>query len=438
MKLVSLSFHIKDIGVEGLSRLNHLFLPHAPSLSVISNSETQSKTHSETQIPVAQKISAKLEAFRTQAGASEMFYLATCNRFELVMSFEREVPESFNVGTDLIPRAFLGKKTVIDHLLGVALSRDSVVFGESQIMGQIKTAFNEQREGAGYVGPTLTRVLNLILREAKAIRTDMGLSNHHTSVASVAARSVLQFFRNTEAAGSGRRMLMIGAGESNQTFSRYLSKRELREFFWLNRTQARAEVMATEIGGSALNWNAFDRLLVSEVDGTLSAEHAQILPEADVICCATDADRMLVTAEVLRQVKPRIVVDISMPSNTDRDLVLKHGVQYLGLDDINSAVKLERARYEEILREMNMHIEESVARLMGELMVHQAGHVLKDSVSRSEELLSQVWEEQLPSELQGLSEDQIQALQRWSQKLVKRLTHTHLETLKVVLKKPNE
>ena len=418
MKLVSLSFHIKDVGVEGLSQLNHIFLP--------------STTSSEGRDPKA--LNDTMNVIRRNLGAAEMFYLATCNRFEFVMAFDGAVPESFSLGTNLIPRAFLGKKTVIDHLLGVALSRDSVVFGENQIMGQIKNSFTEQRE-FGSVGPMLTRVLSLVMRDAKAIRTEMGLSNHHTSVASVAARSVLQFFREHHSSDSkaSRRILLIGAGESNQTFARYLSKRELRDFSWLNRTQARADVMAQEIGGHALNWSDFQSLVYDS-----NATSTYVLPEADIICCATDAGHLLVTDTVLAQVKPKMVVDISMPSNTDREKVEATGAAYLGLDDINTAMKHERARYEEILREMNTHIEESVARIMGELVVHQSGHVLKDSVARSEQLLNQVWEEELPLELKGLSEDQIQALQRWSQKLVKRLTHTHLETLKVVLKKPSE
>jgi glutamyl-tRNA reductase len=419
MKLVSLSFHIKDVGVEGLSELNHLFLSAVDS-------------------EAPKTITVAMDRIRRDSGAAEMFYLATCNRFELVMVFEGSVPESFALGTSLIPRAFLGKKTVIDHLLGVALSRDSVVFGENQIMGQIKNAFTEQQQN-GSVGTTLTRILSLILREAKAIRTELGLSNHHTSVASVAARSTLEFFRADQSIKT-RRILLIGAGESNQTFARYLSKRELRDFYWLNRTQARADLMATEIGGQALAWKAFSAIVsgTSQNQNEARNEVGRILPEADIICCATDADALLVNEEVLRQVKPRMVVDISMPSNTDREMIEKQGIAYLGLDDINVAMKLERVRYEEILREMNVHIEESVARLMGELMVHQSGHVLKDSVDRSENLLSQVWEEELPAELQGLSAEQIQSLQKWSQKLVKLLTHTHLETLKVVLKSAKE
>ena len=424
MKLVSLSFHIKDIGVEGLSQLNHLFLS-----SESDSADRGSFHHNSHSEEALLRIRTKMNGICQSFGAAEMFYLATCNRFEFVLAFEKEVPEGFSLGTNLIPRAFLGKKTVMDHLLGVALSRDSVVFGENQIMGQIKAAFTDQIE-SGNVGPHLNRVISLILREAKSIRTEMGLSNHHTSVASVAARSVLQFFREHHGGGS-RKVLLIGAGESNQTFARYFAKRELRDFVWLNRTQSRADLMATEIGGSSLNWTGFIDF-ISDRSQTLE------LPQADVICCATGAGSVLVTEAVLKQVRPRVVVDISMPSNTDRNMVTQFGAVYVGLDDINTAMKQERTRYEEILREMNAAIEESVAHLMGELMVHQSGSVLKDSVQRSEQLLNQVWEEELPTELRVLSDDQVQALQRWSQKLVKRLTHTHLETLKVVLKKPTE
>lgn len=384
MKIILLSFHIQTIGVQGLSALT------------IAPDQT----------------AERLRNLMGTLGASEGFYLATCNRIEFAFRFENQVPEDFSVLGAYQPRVFWGAHDVARHLLEVALSKDSLVFGESQIMGQLKQAFQWALDEK-LVGPVLERMLNLVLRESKKIRTALGLSSHHTSVSTVAGRELIGDLKNSEKA-----LLLVGAGETHQILARYLSKRGFQNFYWTNRTVSKGEQAARQLGGKFISWSDFEK--------------GRIPPEVKFLSCATAAGGFVVSNDLLQKMNPEVVIDLSVPANVDRKEARAIGARYFGLDEMNQKLSTEKALYEEILEDLNAEIDVAIDVIASDLHLRRLNDVFADSVKAAEQLHKKSLEKELPLELSDLSEEQQQALEKWSKRMVQKIIHSHLEILKQV------
>ena len=385
MSIVSISFHINEVGVHGLGDLT---------------------------VPEGQ-IQEHLLSLKKRLAFQEAFILCTCNRVEYLFDFnEGHIPD-LSVISEHPFRMFTGRDATAEHLLSVALSKDSVVFGENQIMGQLKQALHQQ-QSAPTLGPTLSRILSLILREAKAARTELGLTNCHVSVSTVAGKMVSDFLRGQE-----KSMLLVGAGETHQILARFLKKRGFTNIWWTNRTWERAVQAIHDIGGQHFPWDQFQ---------------AGKLPPVAVVSFATSAQEVLLTTEHLRSETLELLVDLSVPSNTDREQVLSSGKKHYGLDEMNALLSVEKSKYQEILHQMNLQIQAAISRIRGDWMVFDQSHWLAQFAETSD-LTYEAWlQQEWPRELSQLSLDQRAAIERWSRKLAKKLSHQSLEAMKHLIK----
>jgi len=267
-----------------------------------------------------------------KAGCSEALLLTTCNRVEVYAAAEQPV------ATDLIARCLRanGMEPVeneadvfyrhealrcVQHLFRVTSGLDSMVIGETEILGQAKKAYAAARE-SGAAGPYLHRLFQRAFRVAKQVRTRTGITRGAVSVGSVAVDLALKIFGHFES----RKVLLLGAGEACERTARALVKRGVRDIRVTNRSRERAEELASLISGIAVPMEEWER-------------HCR---EVDILISSTAAPTPIVTREKLapllydRLDRPLFIIDIAVPRDVAPDVNELEGVFLYDIDSLQS------------------------------------------------------------------------------------------------------
>jgi glutamyl-tRNA reductase len=267
----------------------------------------------------------------------EGLIVSTCNRVEILAETGKdqlsETIERVNrllSGTEPLPRSFLEKHLyqhtddqAVRHLFRVTSSLDSMVVGEPQVLGQVRRAYSIALE-AGTAGRILNRLIHHAFRVAKRVRTETGIGANAVSISYMAVELGKKIFNSLQ----GHTALLIGAGEMAELSARHLVGAGVSRVLLANRTEARAAILAAELGGEAIN---FDRL-------------AEQLAEADIIICSTAADEYVITEQMVREAlgkrrnRPSFFIDISVPRNIDPAVGKLPNVFVFDIDDLESVI----------------------------------------------------------------------------------------------------
>lgn len=264
---------------------------------------------------------------------SEAVVLSTCNRLEVYAVAERfhgayQDIRSFLSETAFLPPEDFGDHLyvhydapAVSHLFSVASGLDSAVLGESEILGQIKTAW-ERAQAEGAAGPTLNLLFRHALQAGKRARSETGIARNITSVSQAAVAMAAQRLGGLE----GRRVLVLGAGEMGESMALGLAKAGVAEIRVANRTWDTAVALAERVGGTAVR--LFD----------LPAA----LAEVDVLLTSTAANSAVVEVDDVteamagRRDRPLLIVDIAMPRDVDPAVSTLEGVTLLDMDDVRA------------------------------------------------------------------------------------------------------
>ncbi len=289
-------------------------------------------------------------ALRTESGCAEALVLATCNRVEVYGAASTRIANE-QIARSLLPlaeddgSAFYRHEAddCVRHLFRVACGLDSMVIGETEILGQTKKAYASARE-SGNAGPCLHRLFQRAFRVAKQVRTRTDITRGAVSVGSVAVDLAVKIFGNL----ADRKVLVLGAGETSERTSRALVSRGVRNLRVSNRSLERAEKLATLVGGRAV---AFETWL-------------QQCAEVDILISSTSADEPLLTPEALAPVlhgrldRPLFIIDIAVPRDVAPEVNEMDGVYLYDIDSLQSiaaqSIALRRqqiAAAEEIIAE---------------------------------------------------------------------------------------
>lgn len=275
---------------------------------------------------------ARLAAAVACPGVAEALLLSTCNRSELYLAVsecgllacpELLYGELLGVPADLLEghTYVLHGAAAVAHVFGVAAGADSMVLGETEIMGQLRQALECARE-CGAAGRVLSRLGERALAVGRRARTETQIDRGCRSVASVAADLARQIFDDL----SRRRLLLLGAGEMGALVARRLADSGTRDLTVVSRTLARAETLAAELGGGAA---AFDEL-VDE------------LMRADIVIAATSAPHPLVTVSRVRAAtasghrRPLLLLDLAVPRDIEPQVRDLDDVYLYDLDDLQA------------------------------------------------------------------------------------------------------
>ena len=263
---------------------------------------------------------------------SEAVVLSTCNRTEVYAVAERfhgayqDIRDFFAEVAFLAPEDFADHLYVhhdapaVAHLFAVASGLDSAVLGESEILGQVKGAWQVARD-EGAAGPALNLLFRHALEAGKRARTDTGIARSITSVAQAAVAMAAARLDGL----AGRRVLVVGAGDMGAAMALGLAKAG-SELSLANRTWETAVQLAARVDGTAIRLLDVPAAL-ADVDVLLSSTGAASpLLEADDVAAVIAA----------RHGRPLLIVDIAVPRDIDPAVGRLPGVILLDMDDLRA------------------------------------------------------------------------------------------------------
>lgn len=287
--------------------------------------------------------------------AEEAVILSTCNRVEIYAATSLEPRQAFNELQEFLVRLHdyrdpltdelykIAEPESVEHLFKVACGLDSMVLGETEILGQLKKAYELAREHR-HTGARLNKAFQRAFNVAKHIRTETGIQRGSISVASVAVELAEKIFDSL----NNRQVMVIGAGETSEKAARALLSRGAHSVIVSNRSHDRAVALAAELGGRAVHFEDWAR------------EFANI----DIVISSTSAphyvlDRVKLEPLLkLRKNHPLLLIDIAVPRDIEPEVNFMEDVYLYNIDDLQAIAadylrqrKDEIARCEAIIRE---------------------------------------------------------------------------------------
>ncbi|CAD5107865.1 glutamyl-tRNA reductase [Zestomonas carbonaria] len=263
----------------------------------------------------------------------EAAILSTCNRSELYLEQDGAAAErvlawlaeyhQLNLD-DLRACAYVHEDdSAVRHMMRVASGLDSMVLGEPQILGQMKSAFAVARE-AGTIGPLLGRLFQATFSTAKLVRTDTAIGENPVSVAFAAVSLAKQIFSDLHRSQA----LLIGAGETISLVARHLHDQGVRRIVVANRTLERASLLAEQFGAHAVLLSDIPHELVSsDIVISSTASQLPILGKGAVE-----------SALKQRKHKPIFMVDIAVPRDIEAEVGELDDVYLYTVDDLHEVI----------------------------------------------------------------------------------------------------
>jgi glutamyl-tRNA reductase len=261
---------------------------------------------------------------------SEVLLLSTCNRVEVYADVARFHPAVAEISSVLARHSGIAvheladymyvhfAEAAVEHMFSVACGLDSMVVGESQILGQLRSAYALGSE-VGSVGSVLHDLAQTALRVGKRAHSETGIDRAGASVVSVALDQAAAVLGPL----AGRRALVVGAGSMGALACATLQRAGVTDVVVANRSPERAARLAGVVGGRAV---------------TLGAVRDEIAA-ADVLVCSTGASGIVVEAEAFapRAERPLVVLDLALPRDVDPSVATLAGVSYVDLDGLRRA-----------------------------------------------------------------------------------------------------
>src|SRR5437660_8031888 len=205
------------------------------------------------------RVPAALQLLRDSGAADEAVILSTCNRVEIYAATAVEPRRAFAALQEFLVTIHdyrdplsdeiyhLSEPQSIHHLFKVACGLDSMVLGETEILGQLKQAYDLALRSR-HTGPRLNKAFQGAFNVAKHIRTETNIQRGSISVGSVAVELAEKIF----SAVDHRQVMVIGAGDTSEKTARALLSRGARSIIVSNRSHERAVALASELGGRAV------------------------------------------------------------------------------------------------------------------------------------------------------------------------------------------
>ncbi|PIV33315.1 MAG: glutamyl-tRNA reductase [Lysobacterales bacterium CG02_land_8_20_14_3_00_62_12] len=274
-----------------------------------------------------------LKRLTANGGISEAAILSTCNRTELychVADGEEAAPrawlhEHFNLSTQHLD-GFLYHHQGAEaarHMFRVATGLDSMVLGEPQILGQLKTAY-QQAHDVGSLSSVLDRMFQNAFSVAKRARTETRIGSSPVSVAFAAVRLASQIFADLKQAT----VLLIGAGDTIELAARHLLEAGVQRLLVANRTLANAQTLAAQFGALALPLADLDtRLMDADIVIASTASREPVL-SLDAVKAALKA----------RKRRPMFMLDLAVPRDIEASVGELEDVYLYTIDDIGRVI----------------------------------------------------------------------------------------------------
>jgi len=358
-----------------------------------------------------------LKTLRNVRDISEAAILSTCNRTEFYCHSQSEDQSpliAWIADTKLIqpaeftPYLYSYKDSQsIRHMFRVACGLDSMILGEPQILGQMKTAYHAANQ-AGTLGKNLSKLFHHTFSAAKKVRTDTAIGSSPVSVAFAAVQLAQQIFDKL----SDQTALLIGAGETIELTARHLFQHGIGRIIIANRTFDKAHSLAMQFNGYAI--------ALSEIPDHLA--------EADIVVSSTASQLPILgkgrveSALKKRKRKPMFMVDLAVPRDIEAEVEQLRDVYLYTVDDLQNTVNQNMDSRRRAAEQAEEIIDTQVEHFLAWLRSQGAQETIRDFRFQAEQTRDEVLAKAI-SQLQGGASPE-EVLQRLAHSLTNKLIHT--------------
>ena len=312
----------------------------------------------------------------------------------------------------------------VTHLMRVASGLDSLMLGEPQIMGQVKSALTLAKD-AEVVSAQLNRIFEYAFYAAKRVRSETAVGSHAVSMGYAVAQLALQVFSQPEKLT----VMVVAAGEMNSLVAKHLAEMGVAKILICNRGVERAEQLAQEISHRV------------EVEVLPFAALAENLHRADVVSSCTGSLHQVISyievkaALKKRRYKQMLLVDLAVPRDIEPKVKTLDGVYLYGVDDLQSVIDENLAQRRQAAVEAEVMVNQLATQLMIQQKVSQAGA----TIQLYREQGDQVRQKELDYALECIQngEDATQVMQQFAHRLTQKLLHPTSLLLREVAKAEN-
>ena len=372
-------------------------------------------------------VEAALDALAARQIAGEAVVLSTCNRAEIYLAADGDgaVDEAVRFfaeyheveNAEIAPHIYVRYGAdAARHLFKVAAGLDSLVVGEPQILGQVKSAYTVAAE-AHATGAVLNRLFHMAFAAGKRVRSETGLSEGAVSVSYAAIALARKIYGDL----TPLRVLILGSGEMAKLTGVHLKAQGVNQIAIGGRTAAPAARLAVELSAEVVDW---------------ADVHAAI-ERADILVTATGAPSAVLSAADIaaamrsRRERALFIIDIAVPRNVEADAGSIDQVFLYNIDDLQGIVKENLARRSAELESADAIVAEETLRFAGWL---QAREVIPTVVALRErfETIRRAELQRLQPRLQGLPPEAQAQVDQITRLIVEKLLLTPTEQLKSI------
>ncbi len=364
----------------------------------------------------------------------ESMIVSTCNRVEILSCTEQPPEgiaaiESFLSEYSRIPLPQLQPKLyrhsneqAVRHVFRVASSLDSMILGEPQILGQVKSCYSAATE-ARTVGTYLNNLLQAALRTAKRVRTETCIGEYPVSVSSAAVELVRKIFGDFEK----KSILIVGAGKMGEAAIRHLAEMGAHAVFVANRSPQAAQDLAQQFHGTAVPFS----------------ELRQWICRVDIVITSTGAPETLIGLPMVQQIMhdrkgaPILFIDISVPRNVDPAVGAMDNVFCYDIDDLGAVVEANLHERVKAAAAAEKIVEQEVQAFYTRLKSKEVGPVVAQVQGRIEEICKTELQRYV-NKMGPQEPKQVQELERMISRIAAKIAHPLVVQLRNGQESPGE
>jgi glutamyl-tRNA reductase len=310
-----------------------------------------------------------LKVLTERLGCQEAVFLVTCNRCELYVLTENitALVDYLCTSHQLSKEDFLEYTYLYEdhaammHAMRVASGMDSMVFGEPQIFGQLKTSLEIAQE-VGTLGSYLQYIFNDVFSTVKKIRTQTSIGSETLSLGALVTNLAKMIYEDF----TTLHVLLIGAGETIELVAKHFAHLGVKHLTAVNRSIENAEAILTPYGGRAYGLEHLE----------------QLLPTMDVIVSATSANSYVLTKDHLlncakmRQQRPKYCIDLAVPRDIDPKIAEFDNVYLYNIDDLNHIIHHNLNKRKAAIDEANHMIQKAAYTCLDKLAIKHHHHFI--------------------------------------------------------------
>lgn len=353
----------------------------------------------------------------------EAAILSTCNRTEFYCA--TSAPETVLIDwvarnkalkpSEFVPYLYsYTDSSVCRHIFRVACGLDSMILGEPQILGQVKTAYQAACE-AGTLGKSLGKLFQHTFTAAKKVRTDTAIGSSPVSVAFAAVQLAQQIFDKL----SEQTALLIGAGETIELTARHLAQQGVGRIIIANRTFDKAHSLAMQFNGYAI--------ALSELPDHLA--------EADIVISSTASQLPILgkgrveSALKKRKHKPMFMVDLAVPRDIEPEVEQLRDVYLYTVDDLQHTISQNMNSRRQAAEQAEEIIDTQVDHFLAWLRAQGAQTMIRDYRLQAEQTRDEVLQKALNTLKAGGDPEEL--LSRLAYTLTNKLIHTPSSQIRI-------